>query len=74
MRAGNNIEWGAYSAQNSVGVTTEVRPNTPVLAPIMIEQLETSIKVEMPEVSGLDTGGSQILSYNLQYDLGTGNG
>ena len=28
----------------------------------------------MPEITGLDTGGAPILSYNLQYDLGTGNG
>jgi hypothetical protein len=49
-------------------VTVEVKPYTPTLAPILIEQLETSIKVELPEITGLATGGSDILSYNLQYD------
>lgn len=33
----------------------------------MISQSETSITVEMPEITGIATGGSTITSYNLVY-------
>lgn len=33
----------------------------------MVSQSPTSITVSMPAITGLSTGGSTILSYNLQY-------
>lgn len=55
------------SDPNTTGVTVQQIPMAPSLAPIMISQAETSITVQMPQVSGLDTGGSPITSYNLVY-------
>ena len=46
-------------------------PLTPVLAPTMISQAETTVTVELPEVTGTATGGSPITSYHLVYSSGT---
>ena len=42
-------------------------PRKPLASPYMIYQAITSIKVGIPEVTGFVTGGSPLLSYNLQY-------
>ena len=45
-------------------------PLTPSLAPIQISTTTTSITVQMPDITGTNTGGSPILSYNLQINQG----
>ena len=42
-------------------------PYTPAFAPIMISQAETSVTVEMPEITGIESGNSPVTSYNLVY-------
>jgi hypothetical protein len=69
-RAVNSAGAGDYSDPNETGIIMEMTPTTPPDAPIMISQAETTITVQMPEINGVDTGGSPILSYNLVYDQG----
>ncbi len=45
----------------------------PTSSPILISQSESTITVEMPVLSGSDTGSSPILSYNLKYYIGSNN-
>ena len=52
---------------NSLG---EVVPLTPSTAPVLVTTTTTSITVQMPIISGSNTGGSSILSYNLQVNQG----
>jgi len=70
VRASNAFGDGPYSDLNTSGLTVETVPSRPLLAPVLISQSETSITVQMPELVGQDTGGSPILSYNLQYNSG----
>jgi hypothetical protein len=67
VRARNSIGWGAYSNPNTEGQTTQQKPSIPSLAPVLISQAETALTVSMPEMTGSETGGSDILSYHLQY-------
>ena len=73
VRAYNKIGWSAYSDSNTSGVKAEEKPSTPVASPILISQAESTITLEMPEITGQSTGGSEILSYNLQYNGGGAN-
>jgi len=70
VRASNSFGNGAFSDPNASGLTVQKVPSVPVNAPVLISQAETSITVQMPEIVGQDTGGSDILSYNLQYNAG----
>ena len=66
-RAINTIGEGELSDPNAVGVSMQQTPATPSSAPELISQAETSVTVLMPEITGIDTGGSSITSYNLVY-------
>ena len=49
-------------------------PLKPLSSPTLVSQSTTSITVQMPDVTGTQTGGSAITSYNLQFNGGgTGN-
>ena len=67
VRARNSIGWGAISDTNTDGQTTQQKPISPTEAPILISQAETALTVSMPEITDTDTGGSDILTYHLQY-------
>ena len=66
----NQIGPGEFSDPNEIGESMQEVPSVPTDPPILISQSETSITLEMPELFGADTGGSPILSYNLQYNQG----
>jgi hypothetical protein len=70
VRATNSKGWGDFSEQNTQGKRVEKKPAAPAIAPVMLEQAETQIRLHMPMVYGDDTGNSPILSYNLQFNLG----
>ena len=70
VRAYNKIGWGDYSDANSVGQVTELKPGVPTFAPVLLLQNESELETEMPEIALENTGGSEITSYNLQYDQG----
>ena len=70
VRAFNSIGWGEYSPANTQGQAVEALPAIPTFAPIMISQSETAITVELPEIYGANSGGSEILTYNLHYNMG----
>lgn len=67
VRANNAFGWGEYSLANTEGILTEQKPSSPSLAPILISQAETALTVEITAIEGIDTGGSEILSYNIQF-------
>jgi hypothetical protein len=67
VRARNSIGWGDISDTNTGGQTTQQKPISPTAAPILISQAETALTVTMPEITDTDTGGSDILTYHLQY-------
>ena len=64
-RAYNDEGWSLFSDENTVGAEIQVVPHSPTESPILVSQAETSITIEMPTVSGGNTGGAAILSYNL---------
>lgn len=70
VRASNAYGDGDFSDPNTTGLSVQTVPHKPLLAPVLVSQSETSITVQMPEIVGDNTGGSDILSYNLQYDAG----
>jgi hypothetical protein len=66
-KAFNEIGWGLYSLPSTGSLLVMEAPSQPSSSPVMISQLPNSISVSMPVVTGFLTGGSPILSYNLQY-------
>ena len=74
MAAANSLGFGPYSTPNSVGSLIEVLPAAPVLGPQRYESgcTTTSIEVFMPAVVYPDNGGSDIISYSLDWDAGSG--
>jgi len=66
-RAINGVGPGEFSDSNTFGVTMQQAPLTPTLAPIMVSQAETTVTVELPEITGINAGGSPIISYHLVY-------
>ena len=67
VRAMNEIGWGLVSDPNTVGATVASVPHKPPTPPTMVSQSSTAIIVNMPSVTLTETGGSSILSYNLQF-------
>ena len=67
VQAYNEIGQGPESDPNTIGALVASVPLKPTSTPQMISQSPTSISVSMPEITGLLTGGSVILSYNLQF-------
>jgi hypothetical protein len=49
---------------------TQNIPAVPNFVPLLKLQSETGLTIEMPEIYGAETGGSEILSYNLQFNMG----
>ena len=74
VRATNSIGEGQPSFVNSAGGQIEVSPHTPELAPMRNVSTSTTenIGIVMPEITGIQTGGSPILSYALYWDQGSG--
>jgi hypothetical protein len=67
VKAQNSIGWASdFSADNSVlDLTVQVVPLVPSQGPLLISQGVSQLTVSMPEITGTDTGGSDITSYNL---------
>jgi hypothetical protein len=63
----NEIGTSPFNAPSISTILVSQPPWKPPAAPTMIQQAITFISVSMSEVTGLLTGGSPILSYNLQY-------
>lgn len=65
-RARNVWGYGAYSESNTAGAYIQTEPNAPSspVLDIVVSTL-TQIKVDWSSVTGLNTGGSAITSYNL---------
>jgi hypothetical protein len=71
-RAENIVGWSAdFSDPNTgIDVTVQQEPATPPTAVALVSQSESSVTVQMPTLASSYTGGSDITSYNLQYDQG----
>ena len=69
-----NIIGTGTSNQNTLGALIEVPPLKPSSVPLRINSLstKTAIAVSYQALTGTNTGGSPILSYELQWDQGTG--
>lgn len=70
VMATNVIGNSGMGIANTGGILAQVPPAKPTGPPSKVSATKTSIKVVMPEVTGTDTGGSPITSYNLQYNGG----
>ena len=68
VQALNEIGWSGFSEPNSIGQTIIVLPYSPTMAPVLITQDQSSVQVHMEPVTGVSTGGSPVVSYELQYD------
>lgn len=72
VTASNAIGAGPQSTENSSGALIEVVPHTPTVGPSRNSATTTtSITVDWQSLTGLQTGGSTILSYELSYDQAT---
>ncbi len=74
VAARNQLGWGPYSDQNDVGLLVQTKPRTPTLPVVRKEDLctTTAIAVEMSEFTLFQTGGSDLTSYNLEWNTGAG--
>lgn len=70
----NQLGWGEFSDQNTIGLTVQTKPRTPTIAVVRNEQLctTTAISVQMPEFTLSESGSSDITSYNLEWNTGAG--
>jgi hypothetical protein len=71
LAATNIIGTGAFSPLNTEGVTIQVDPLAPVVAPISTNYTESYAEVIMTAIVGQLTGSSQVLFYELSWDMGT---
>jgi hypothetical protein len=71
VRAQNLIEWGDFSEVNSDGAIIFVEPYQMSAANRGYDTSEVAVQVEWQaiEENSLETGGSQIDSYNLQWKV-----
>jgi hypothetical protein len=71
IKAQNINGWSSFSFPNSTGALVEYVPaqmNTPTNG---LTTNELQIQVNWAALTGVNTGGSTITSYNLQYDSGS---
>lgn len=64
------IGWSEFSDPNTEGQLTEVKPQVPLFAPVLLLQNESELQTEMPLIAAELVGGSALTSYNLQFDQG----
>lgn len=65
-KAKNDIGWGEYSNSNTLGVTIQTIPSVMSIPRRGSVTTTSQMNIEWDAVS--DTGGTTILSYNLQFD------
>ena len=74
VAAHNMNGWGLVSDPNVSGVTAKTKPIAMLPVTRGIETTEKQIKVNwVTQTTEIQIGGSVILTYNLQWDKGTGN-
>lgn len=70
VRARNEIGWSQYSNVSLGDVLVVALPHAPTEGPIRDDYVHgsslTQIKMRLPEIAGVKTGGLPILSYSLQ--------
>ena len=70
IRARNEIGWTSYSPESAGDVLIVTLPHAPTDGPLrdayVFGESLTEIKMRLPEITGLSTGGMTILSYSLQ--------
>ena len=70
VRAKNEIGWSQYSNVSLGDVLVVALPHAPTEGPIRDDYVHgsslTQIKMRLPEIAGVKTGGLPILSYSLQ--------
>lgn len=69
--ATNKIGSGPQCEPNIIGVRIQTEPITPPDSPEITEYSEYSVKLFFTILEGDQTGGSDILFYDLAWDLGT---
>ena len=67
VQAINEEGLGLISDPNLSGAAIALIPHKPPTPPTMTSQSSTSISINMPSVTLTETGGSSILSYNLEF-------
>ena len=71
LAASNIINTGPFSLVNTEGVTVQVNPLAPLVAPISVNYTESYAEVVLTQISGSLTGSAQVLFYELSWDMGT---
>lgn len=68
LRARNEIGWTSYSPDSSGAMLIVTLPHAPVEGPIRDQAGSslTQIKLRLPVITGVETGGLTIQSYSLQ--------
>jgi hypothetical protein len=69
--ATNKVGSGTYCEPNIEGVLVQTEPITPPEAPSVIEYGEYTIKLTIEILTDDQTGGSEILNYDVVWDMGT---
>ena len=69
--ATNKIGSGEESDLNTEGVSIQTEPNIPPNAPTVVLYDEYSVKLSIETLTGEETGDSQILYYDLEWDVGS---
>jgi hypothetical protein len=72
ISATNIVGTSPYSVPNTSGATVETAPSAPTSSPTALNSSESTATVSMsPTVRLLQSSGSQILYYELDWDQGT---
>jgi hypothetical protein len=71
LAATNIIGTGPFSLVNTEGVTVQVDPLAPLVAPISVNYTESYAEVVLTQITGSLTGSAQVLFYELSWDMGT---
>jgi len=70
FRSRNAIGWSNnYSNENSVGALVQIEPSTMAVPERGSSTDSVRIQIDWTELTGDETGGASILSYNLEWDV-----
>ena len=72
MAAANSVGLGTYSVVNTLGARVRTVPGQMTSPQLGTEVTETQLEILWTELTGADTGNSEILGYQLYWDAQTG--
>ena len=74
VRSRNENGWSFFSQENISGAVIEFKPHKiEIVSYDVLNSSNSQVIMLWEELTGVSTGGSEILGYTVQFDQGTGN-